>query len=754
MHKAIKMLSEVDAYLSSTPARKSEYIKSWRGKGTYPRAAMPKLLEILNYYFSTGRDAGFSGDLSHYPRLPDLMSQFSEQIDAAHSDDALFFSSQSLSINDKKIYVLEVLKKLFNLDLSDLNGCNTKDVMMSLARCLSRYDPSYIIDAPVLSSMYSKDLVGPGFNFPVFKEKYLPILRRSVQADKNGDIVKQLDDFLAKFHKETEFTKDVLDELRSIYQYRWHKIKGTELDYTRSPHMNNQKDKSDDKNFWVVVAQALSGAKLISAGYYQFLMPTIQHNTIYATGEPLEHYPLSHFILSESHERLLSLDACVDYFDQNPTESAFCNRDSWPVKDFTSIEKTRFQFAAKRFSAREDLLARSLNYLSVRRATVNIVYELLTSTLRPGISEGELVFAYLQFCEKLGELDSFERDRLYSQRIAWNGSDYSFYDLLSKISLGDVVAGCITIWSAYLVKFVIDYRPEVYLQADIKCFLIPVMREQSAKKEFRESQADIAKRNEMLMVSLLTYSFDPRWLSNAVLCLSDCTNGCDALLVPFFQEFKTKIAANDKFNGYQEVVSQLVTPRLLQVDKSPLPDDVQMWLKQIRDERYFSKENLCVDPKTLFYVLSTIRLSDNYPSLVKPFLDNLINMFTPQKVNESFFNIRVNVKFKHFLANFSDMQMKQSILDLISHHQEPIQNPVFIKSLYEYLTSQHSLSQPSAKSQPSFFSASASASEFGKRAVDLKKLHSVSDVLSFVRKQKFAFDNENKHQTSSSPSSR
>lgn len=740
MRRTTVILDEINRFLTSDSSMQRQYKTSWRGKGSYPRSAIPKLLDILTYYFKQEAVLSFSDELYDYSHLHTLVSQFTDALNSAHLEDVLYFSAQSMIINTKKIYVAAILKKILTCDFSKIEEHDFIDVMKSLARVLSRYDPSYIVDSPVLNEIYSEDCVGPYFDFTHFRQKCLPLLRKVEQADCHTDIISQLDNFLAKFRKDENFSKEIIDELRVIYQYRWNKIKGTELDYTRCQHVKKQDDKKQVvKNFWIAVAQMMCGAKLIESGYYSFLMPSIKYKKVYATGEPLEYYPISHFILSESADRLLSLDASLEYFDENPNEGVFCNREVWPVKDFSAVEKARVQFAAIRFSGRPELLKRNLKCPPIQRSTVNIVYELLISSMRKPITIDEMQIAYLTFWKSIRELDADERERLYSQRVVWNGRDYSIADLLGKIALGDVSEACISIWSIYLLKFVIDYRPEAYLSPEIDCVRVQSMREQSAKKEFCESEADIVKRNEMLMVSLLTYPFEQYFSSNYKLSFLGCLNNCDNTLQPFFLRLKSIIENNLKIDVFREIMSQMVLPRLLQIEQSKLPEGVESWLKLIRDENYLSKSNLCVDPKTLFCVLSTFEVDTSSQLALKSFLNDLIKILALKK-NESMINILVNVKLKHLLSKLPET-LQDKIKAILTNNEKPILNQDFIKSLYSYIAEKEKVSKHGSIKDLSFFASSSRQHEIIQP--DLSGLSSVEDVLSFIQNEKVPFGKEN-----------
>ncbi len=745
MHSTV-IANKIDVFLGSDLSVKAEYISSWRSKGIYPRSVFPKLVEILNYYFQVGEGQGFPSAIEAYPRFPLLISQLMAAINAAYPDDVLFFCAQSMLVNGSKIYLAAILNKILVCDLDDM-----KEQMISLARLLSRYDPSYIVESRFLNPIYLKDFVGPGFTFSHFKTKCLPILLSSVLTESQStnlpQMIQKLDSFTKRFQNATVFSTEIIEEIRRIYEFRWNTIKGTALDYTRK-----QPEKKDDaQGFWVAVAQMLSGAKLIPSGYYSFLMPSIQYDKVYLAGqptdEPLELYPLSYFILSEHGDRLLSLDNSVKYFDEGSVGAAFCNRDVWPPRDFTPLEQARTQFAADRFSGRPELLKHNLQ-LPVRRRTVNIVYELLLSSLRKPIIDADLEFAYLTFAEKIGELDADERNRFYCQRILWNGDDYSVHDVLSEIALGDVKEGCTSKWGAYLLKFVIDHRPEAYISAKIDRLVhVQWMREQSAKKEFRETDADILKRNEMLMVSLLTYPFSYRLISGSTLSLLDCSNNCDSVLAPFFFQFKTKIENNVKFNGYAELMSQMVLPCLLQDEQSNLPEDVQAWLRSIRDENYLSKTNLCVDPKTLFCILRTFDLSANDQNSVKILLDDLIQTFL-QAQNESTLNIRVNVKLQNFLAARPVAQRK-ILLEALGSNHEPIHNQDFINSVYSFVVSRQEIVSSSFSRNLSFFPSSTSPKASVRQIClpDLSGLNSVKEVVSFVSGERVAVGLVNHNET-------
>lgn len=659
------IINELDDYFTGDSLKTVKVIPLWRSKGTYPRDIFPDLLEILHYYFEVASSKGCPKIVGDDPKFDAHRTQFLRTLNAAYLDDIHYFFAQDMVVNQNKIYMGALLRKILHYDLH-----NIQDEMLALAQYLSRYDPSYIVDSPALNVIYADDCVGPGFSFSHFKEMCLPLLCKQAKPD----MTCMLDAFSENIKHDTTFTTKMLEELRSIYVARWNLVQGTSLDYTRqkSPGKHHEANRP-----WVFVAQSLKGAKLFPSGYYQYLMPSIEFDKVFVSQELLEHYPLFHYILSEKGDRLLSLDISVDYFDNPQSGLLFCNRDAWPLRPFTAKELARIQYSDKRFSGHLDLFKKNLE-LPVRRSTVNIVYDLVMASLRKSVSNTELVLDYLTFSEKLGSIDTEERDRFYSQRIVWNGRDYSIYDVLSQIELGDVKEGCTSILGTYLVKFVIDYRPEVVLTAHIEQDIrVQLMRNQSAGKVYSDKDTDMMKRNERLMVSLLTIPFTSRLFFGTKLSFWGCSNNCDTTLDGFFCQLKAIIETKSNTDAYTELMSQMVLPNLLTGEPSKLPDDVLSWLKCVREDVYFPKENLYFDAKALFCVLCEFKFSIDLERGVKKCLDDWINTFININ-NESVLNVCINVKFKQFLAVLPEKE-QASLLTTLRVRSASIQDQDFIK---------------------------------------------------------------------------
>lgn len=491
-----EIIDKIDAFLNSDLEQRNQYIGSWRSKGEFPKGIIPPLLDILAYYFKTGEPREFPGEIENYPKFSSYVKKFRQVLSVAQLDDVLFFCAQSVVVNRRKIYLAAILKRILVCELDHIKG-----QMEALVDKLCLYDPSYIVSSSALDHIYAFYRIGPFFTFEHFRMNCLPVLRSieltDAQPGEVPAIVSELDRFSSTFQRATVFTPEIIMALRRIYALRWNRIKGTSLDYTRKQPDSDPDQRDLGKNFWIIVAQMLSGARLIPSGYYRFLMPTITSDKVLTTGEPLENYSLDNFILSEDGTKLICLDVSASYVNAQPEIAIFCNREVFcSPKPFTSTEIERIRYAHPRFFDAclklNESIKRQDEQPPVRRATVDMVYDLLISSLPRPIEDSDLQLAYLRFYEKLKSLDAEELGRLYAQRIIWMGDDYSFSDVLGKIALGR----CTAVWGDYLLKFVLDYRPEIDPGPRVReVARVAIMSEQSAKRKFREIDADILQRD-------------------------------------------------------------------------------------------------------------------------------------------------------------------------------------------------------------------------------------------------------------------
>lgn len=717
MHSTI-MINNIVNFLNSDASDKLSVLENWRSAGTHPRRVFPKLIDILTYYFERQSQSNSITNFQNDKIYAQLITDLQFALDLVRIEDLHYICAQSIGANKNKFYLANILKSILQADLSH---CHNQ--LMMLGKFLALYDPSYIVHAPMMKNVYDEDNIGPAFTYTYFKEKCLPLLLRYAQPD----VEQALNQFSVKLEEIGELTPAFIErELKPIFELRWNIIKGTELDYTRQPPVSKHRNENRP---WIFIAQVLSGANLISSGYYQFLMPSIKNATVFATEEPIENFPLFHYILSEHGDQLLSLDSSLDYFDKNTENAQFCNRDVCPPRPFTPIEMTRIRYSADRFSKQLELVKKYLQP-PVRRSTVNIVYDLIMTTLKKTIDDTDLELAYLVFCEKIGALEPEEREHFYSQRVIWNGDDYSIFEILRKIELGNVKEGCASHWGAYLLKFVLDYRPEVDLIMDIeKWCRVKAMRQSSERKSFRESEQDIIRRNELLMASLLTFSFSKSLFASSKQCsLWGCSNYCNAVLEPFFHRLKLKLETKSKIDAYSELVTDFYIPLLVAEDSKVVSEEVISWLAHLKETLFTTQLDAYYDAKVLFVVLSSFQAN----TTVKGFLDELVNHFVRIE-NDSVLNVCANVLFHDFLSKLSD-DFRLKLMNALNIRKDNVHNQELVRTLYHYLVDQ----QDTSWSNFNFFKQPI----LPRRAhqTNLTSLTTVRDVLAAIRDGQMSID--------------
>lgn len=706
-----------------------ETIIEMKKGGEFPRLILPILRDILACYFENGRVCLYEPAIEKYPQLPGLIETLFDELSRLDSNDFCYLLSQILNSGDRKLYFADIFKKLLDRNLHEI-----KHELHSLARYLVLFDPSVVVDSSGLLHLYRKQSVGTYVNFLDFETKWLPLLLKNAEPE----ILVLLNQFKArlrteKFIPSAPLNERVISHLAEVYRLRWLLIKGTSAEYTRVqkfPEVNGP---------WIFVAQLLCGAKLIPSNYYRFLMPTLEHDVDFVTKEPLVNYALSHFVLSDDGKSLILLDSSAEYFRCDKDKIVFCNRSVFPARPFTNKEREQIKYAAERF---RDCLEGESKFIPVQRSTIYLVLELLTSSLRKNISNSDLDLAYLDFCEKLSLLDPEELNRLHAQQISWNGSRYTFFEILSTIALGDSLKGCTTELGKYLLKWVIDYLPAVELPFEIMNIArVRDMRIQSEKHkssdDFNLSSVERKKRFHLLKLSFEKFPFvthkfvlSQRYSPEYSSIVSGIQNKDIFCLI-------REVVYNEQLDDpFFDIIEKIIVPLLISGSIQYLPDDLRHYLDWVRSEYFYS----FTFPQQLFLALQ--KLPANHlqnPSI--QWLQKKIIQGMVQNVSESGQCISVHLAFMNFRDRLLSSESSGLIFKLLLKELKNVKYLMppkelrndFYVSICEYLMNSQGEAVQKRSPGPEFFTSSPKRKKKNLSPLLEHSLHSVNSVEDIFR---------------------
>ena len=399
-------------FLGLSPTEKNTLLREIRKKGSFPRATIYLFPQIIESYFSLGKNNQFSSVIDDYPGLLDLIRTLAIAINDSDDQDIhylffLDFNHQECSVN-----LAEFLSRLFAGNLT-----NFRYELVALANTIALIDPSAIVhNCSEVLDVYKPKLgesgLGPKFTFAYFKNVHLSLLRRGAHSVLKNEIL----NYSRSLKDATAFTPKITEGLKRLFAIRWNGvdgtdfkgIKGTAVDYT---HANLTEEDGKINAVWIWLAHALNGAK-ITPSIYDVLMPTIVNRMSFFTGRRLEEEPLSHYVLSKDGRLLISLRDCVDYYKRKGI-LLNCSAERLTLLDRVEVERMRY--ADARYHTYHQLCLTEKIHMGIKQAelpvmqsTVDIVYELVKRTLQrkpTTLSNSTIDHAYFSFCQSLDNLD-------------------------------------------------------------------------------------------------------------------------------------------------------------------------------------------------------------------------------------------------------------------------------------------------------------------------------------------------------------
>ncbi len=623
--------------------------------GEYPRPLMPLLLELIDLYFQNEKNE------NHIIIMRKNLINWIVQLERDFIEDINFLYSRSVLVAGEAYYFRDVLLSLLINSSFDLT-----DEMVGLARFLCEYDASYIVNCSALSDLYNELHVGPAFGIKDLRSK----INYLITDCSSVILCRQFHLLIEMMSNVSIIDEAVIELVLKLFELRW-------------LEMDNEPYRIDLK--WVRLAQALSGAKYITSNYYRVLMPTTpDFDSI--TGEPLTNYGLNHYIFSKKTLILLDNVAAKYRSDQRYDYESFMqfkearflyNCNVVPPKPFSATERNSLQHASKKFHKYVKLTysAEEIDE-AIELSTVNALSRLVDLSLYPsGLASVMDIFskkeldsidgAYYQFQLFYEQLPEDERQRLNDQIICYRDVYKSFKKVLLDVERQE----CAAVAGQYILQLVIDYLPERRFKSTIEkgiefAFMgrrelatvgIHKMRANSRKKQLRDVQS-FERYTQLLIVSILTHSFDYLWFESSSVSVLDCSNLVINIAKRLFYKLMAMLDSGD-YSNYPDIVYTEVN---LALSDSGLITGIRSlktrsWLESIADHSFSGEDMFFYEPEQLLSVILPLTKGDfSLKSQLEEFLDELVRTCAQESENYLLNKIRVNIKFIQLIRSFAE----------------------------------------------------------------------------------------------------
>jgi hypothetical protein len=616
-------------------------ISGWHECGEVPKHLLPLLLELVDIHFTEKKMVGTESEFS---KKLVLLSKYMQE---SRIDDVNCLYGQEIEVEGKAFYLIDVLLDFMDNEFDDLDS-----KMLGLARWLCVYDASLVSCSSKLEGLYEELDVGPAFRLSDL-QFFLTTLPVNSFA---GKVQRSIDLLSEQLPDKTKIDSDVIASLGEIYRLRWLQILGKRDDYTWTQETNTNIR-------WIRLAQLLSGAGYISKNYYNFLMPTLVHDTDPVGVVSLSDYPLSHYVLARDARSLIYLGNCEQHYKIYGT---FCNCNTMPPTPLTEIELKRLHYASSRFRKFIELAHTDL---PLARDTVFAVYDLVKGSLysnglffaRSYTKEQDAAAqaAYHVFYNFLNKLSKDEKERLYAQRIVFEEKNMSFKRVLDEVAEDE----CIALSGQYFLKMVMDYAPYLRFTSELEnesVTQIKEMRAKSQNKVFSEYNAiddqEAKRRIQILAASILTHVYPYSVISEQWFLLG-CSNTKANVAKDIYLLIAPLIMSDNYKHAryvYASIIETVIKPALSDRGRYSMtwfmrPSSIQSWIDSIADNTLFTKKNAWFEPSVLLSILqSSSCLSATTYRFLEPFLQELLQTYAQPECT-ALKEIIVNIKFAQVL---------------------------------------------------------------------------------------------------------
>ena len=520
----------------------------WTKFNEIPRPVLPRLLELLEIYFCQS--------LTFFRSQLFVWANDLHDSSICAGNDVHYLFVQPIQINNKPAYLLDaLLTVMYDDDLERI-----KEAIFAIANWLCQYDKSYIAQAMELALVYQKAQLGRFFD----KEQLLGMVTKLANSS-SPVVISQLQQLVNVITKKSRIDQDVINRIQRIYKDRG---------------VNLNKD-------WLDLLAALSGAQLIPANYYCFWIDVNEVDSV--TGVPITHYSFNHYLLFESPVgTLILLDNSAKQYLVNKQED-----ETWVESNFlyncNSERRVPLHSGEHRSLLSANIKFHKFLQLTqppehvdepICLTTLDALTELANNSVYPrgtlftvdytADEQRSAEKAYDIFCEFYNRMPNDERERLNKQLIYFDGKYKSFKKLLSEINEYQ----CIAKAGQYILQLIVDYLPDRRFTFHIEEHaMVPAlgslarasvgikkMRDNSLHKIPRDV-SEFKYRARLLMLSLLTHSFELMFLAGYSISLMGYTNKVIWVADNLFHALE-RIFTDDDFSQYSELIYSIVQPAL------------------------------------------------------------------------------------------------------------------------------------------------------------------------------------------------
>ncbi|MGQ3892509.1 hypothetical protein [Legionella sp. CNM-4043-24] len=698
--------------------------RSWQEQGSLRVTLLRDLLTLFDRCY----DAGEAGHLA-------ALSDFFIKLRNHDRDDVNHFYSIQIDFGGQKHYLLDIL----------LDGFSEREPFLEkippIVYWIHSCNPSLVAKSPQLDNVYLALQSGPHFSLSALQQRLdmLTVSPSSGLAQMLYDVRREA----AGLHG---ITPVLLNHIQSLYAERWSLIMDQAEDYTRLWDGVN--------TAWIVLAQSLAGAGLISKNYYSFLIPSLTQTHDLVASESYISRPLTDYILSENKDRLISLNTSVQYFKSN---GLFFNCSEFQPRRLTLREHWRMQFAKAEYQEIYKRCELTPANHGLSRMTVLVLKELVQSSifadgLRLGNVSVEMLqsayAAYQQLLDYMHQLPEVERNDWYNYRICLESQERTFLSVLKSIVYEQA---CIASFGKFFIKLCLDYdfktrftfSPRIEELAGVES-----KRLSSAQNHYRaptdSSDSEAGRRLLILMVSLLTHKFsifgsgydiEFETFSNKV---THSGSRIFAILAHEIRDGEWRDANTIYFN----ILDNIVVAALNNGSKTRTSDTLS-WLKSIANGQLFSRVHAhCFEPALILTALSgmlKIKATSSESSRefdlngeIATLSDKILHQLR-NKSNRLVQWVNVNAHFALFLRRMSK-PLRLHILNQLRNVTEPVS----MASTLDAITTLSEHCPPDRS--PQFFKASSSDYSLRQRALDkqafLESCGSVGELLTLLHPDK------------------
>lgn len=546
---------------------------------------------------------------------------------------------------------------------------------------LAKRNPAWIIKHPLLSQTYSQLGFGAGITL-INLQKWLFLLTPThPKTVMLLDALKTL--VAARIQKERlVIDEEVLKQLAIIYATHWSFIENTKDDYTRdSSHTDavgfvGLLDWPNTRNSWLVLAQILSGAGLITEHYFSFLIPSLTNHIEPISQRPFEDFYLCDCALTDDGRSLIVLPALGESHKQTGRMVIYCDRGARPP---TPTEVERIGQVSEKYA---DLCATARQEIakpdpSISRKTIDALYKLVNGCFYPhGIYAGreydpkqlrvaeEAFLVFQQFCETLPRS---ERDALEAQRLCVDGRHKTVFEVFRDIERH----ACIALCGKFILQLVLDYSPWRKFRQDIEAMdSMAQMRLSSKRKIYKEhaglSLAEVRSRLEQCLVYLLVHPFRTMPLTGHWISWGAFLNKVTRTAQCMYQEI-TRVSDDTRqlHSLYCCLMDWAIAANndqrpMVQWSRYP---DTKDWLSSLVNQSFFTTQPPSVSVPVLFLALCRLnRDTLAWKGLLHSYLETLtslmVTLYTASQTRREVI-LTARIEFAKFFTSLLPRQQQQ-----------------------------------------------------------------------------------------------